>query len=602
MSNANALPPRSEIPVEQTWDLTNIYASNEDWQSAYDLIEADIPKLAAFQGRLAEGPKVLGDFFEASEQVYREIGKVFVYASLQGATDALDQTATARMGQAMGLMTRVRAATSFDDPEMIAIGFDALAAWRELDERLTETEHFVDRLQRQVPHKRSSDVEEILASVSDPIGQSRSIYGSLTNADLDFKPARDKQGGKHPISQSTISALKTSPDRKLRKTAWRHYADGYLGMKNTLSATLTSAVKRDVFYMQARSHESSLAASLHGNKIPLEVFHNLIDVFKDNISTWHRYWAIRRKALGYKKLHVYDIKAPLTANPPVVPYTQSVEWIAEGMRPLGNDYVEAMRRGCLEERWVDWSINKGKRAGAFSSGWHDTNPFIMMSYSDDLFSLSTLAHELGHSMHSYYSRRAQPFLYSRYSLFVAEVASNFNQAMTRAHLFETQSDPDFRIALIEEAMSNFHRYFFVMPTLARFELEMHTRAEKGQPINADILIGLMADLFTEGYGDEVDIDRERIGITWAQFGHLYANFYVYMYATGISGAHSLAQGILDGQSGAADRYLDFLKAGGSVYPLDALKMAGVDMTSREPVETTFGVLSGLVDQLDSLLS
>ena len=601
MSNVSSLPPRAEIPVEQTWDLSTIYASNEDWEAAYKQIESQIPSLAAFQGRLAEGPKTLGDFFEATEVVYREIGKVLVYASLQGSTDASDQQATARMGQAMGLMTRVRAATAFDDPEMIAIGFDTLKAWMSEDDRLAETDHYIDRLERQAPHKRSSDIEAILASVSDPIGQSRNIYSSLTNADMEFKPAGDKKGNRHPVSQSTISVLKTSPDRKLRKTAWRSYADGYLSMKNTMSAVLTSAVKRDVFFMQSRGHESSLAASLHGNKIPLDVFHNLVDVFKDNISTWHRYWSIRRKALGYKKLHVYDIKAPLTQKPPVVTFNQSVDWIGEGMRPLGDEYVEAMRRGCLDERWVDWSINRSKRAGAFSSGWHNTNPFIMMSYSDDLFSLSTLAHELGHSMHSYYSRRAQSFLYSRYSLFVAEVASNFNQAMTRAHLFETQSDPDFRIALIEEAMSNFHRYFFIMPTLARFELEMHTRSEKGQPVNADILIGLMADLFQEGYGDEVAIDRERIGITWAQFGHLYANFYVYMYATGISGAHSLAKGVLDGQDGAADRYLDFLKAGGSVYPLDALRMAGVDMTSREPVETTFGVLTGLVDELDGLV-
>jgi oligoendopeptidase F len=249
-----------------------------------------------------------------------------------------------------------------------------------------------------------------------------------------------------------------------------------------------------------------------------------------------------------------------------------------------------MRRGCLEDRWVDRARNRGKREGAFSSGSFGTRPFIMMSYADDLFSLSTLAHELGHSMHSYYSRANQRFLYSRYGLFVAEVASNFNQATVRDYLMRTQTDPAFQIALIEEAMSNYHRYFFIMPTLARFELEMHTRAEKGAPLNADILIGILADFFKEGYGDEVEFDRERIGITWAQFLHMYMNFYVYQYATGISGAHALShRRSPPGQPGAAERYLDFLKSGGSRYPLDALQQAGVDLTSPEPVGIRNGI-------------
>jgi oligoendopeptidase F len=251
---------------------------------------------------------------------------------------------------------------------------------------------------------------------------------------------------------------------------------------------------------------------------------------------------------------------------------------------------------------VDRARNRGKREGAFSSGTYGTRPFIMMSYADDLFSLSTLAHELGHSLHSYYSRANQRFLYSRYGLFVAEVASNFNQATVRDYLMRTQTAPDFQIALIEEAMSNYHRYFFIMPTLARFELEMHTRAEKGAPLSADILIGILADLFKEGYGNEVEFDRERIGITWAQFLHMYMNFYVYQYATGISGAHVLSHGVTSGIPGAADRYLDFLKSGGSRYPLEALQLAGVDLTTPEPVSAAFKVLAGLVDRLETLVS
>ena len=270
------------------------------------------------------------------------------------------------------------------------------------------------------------------------------------------------------------------------------------------------------------------------------------------------------------------------------------------MAPLGEEYVKVMRNGCLEGRWVDRACNKGKRQGAFSWGMYDTQPFIMMSYTDDVFSLSTLAHELGHSMHSYYTWQNQPYVYGDYSLFVAEVASNFNQAMVRDHVFRIESDPGLQMALIEETMSNYHRYFFIMPTLARFELEMHERIERGEPVNARTMIDLTASLFKEGYGKEVVIDQDRIGITWAQFGHMYANFYVYQYATGISGANALVNKVLSEGERAAKEYLDFLKTGDSLYSLDALKKAGVDLTRPEPVKAAFQVLSDTVDRLEKL--
>jgi oligoendopeptidase F len=339
---------------------------------------------------------------------------------------------------------------------------------------------------------------------------------------------------------------------------------------------------------------------LFPNNIPVEVFHNLIQVFKENLPTWHRYWQIRKQILGYDELHVYDIKAPLTRTKPQIPYQQAVDWICAGMAPLGEEYVKILRSGCLEDRWVDRARNKGKRQGAFSWGMYDTQPFIMMSYADDVFSLSTLAHELGHSLHSYYTRQTQPFVYGDYSLFVAEVASNFNQAMVRDHILRTESDPMLQMALIEETMSNYHRYFFIMPTLARFELEMHERVERGEPVNARSMMDLTASLFMEGYGDEVVIDDDRIGITWAQFGHMYANFYVYQYATGISGANALVKKVLSEGEPAAAAYLDFLKAGSSLYPIDALKMAGVDLTNPDPVKAALKVLSDTVDRLEKL--
>jgi oligoendopeptidase F len=311
---------------------------------------------------------------------------------------------------------------------------------------------------------------------------------------------------------------------------------------------------------------------------------------------------VRRRALGLDRLHVYDIKAPLSASTPSVPFNQAVEWITQGMAPLGDEYVHTLRRGVLEQRWVDIYPNQGKRAGAFSTGVQGTHPFLLMSYTDDLASLSTLAHELGHSMHSYYTWKTQPPIYANYTIFVAEVASNFNQALVRAHLFATNPDPEFQIAVIEEAMSNFHRYFFIMPTLARFELEMHQRAERGLPLTADTMNALTAELFSEGYGPAMAVDVDRVGSTWAQFPtHLYSNFYVYQYATGIAAAHALAEQVLAGAPDAADRYLTFLKAGNSRYPLEVLQEAGVDLTTPEPVEKTFGVLAGLIDRLEQLI-
>jgi oligoendopeptidase F len=601
MPEPTTLPTRSQVPLEETWALDSIFVAPSEWENACQELENWLPLLAAYQGRLAEGAHTLLEYLRLWQESGVLLGKIATYASNSYAVDTTDQAAAARAGQARSLMARHAAATAFTDPELMKIGFDLLRQWLQETPDLAFLSHYLDRLEKRQAHVRSGEVEETLALTGDPFASPSAIYAALNNADLRFQPATASDGTPIEVGQASIGALLTHPDRQVRRTAWENYADGYLAFKNTFAATLIAAVKQDVFNARARHYPSSLHASLTASYIPVEVFHNLIAVFQKHLPTWLRYWRLRKQALGHQAFHVYDIKAPLTSTSPVVTFPQAVDWICQGMAPLGEEYVNILRRGCLEERWVDRARNRGKREGAFSSGSQGTRPFIMMSYADNLFSLSTLAHELGHSLHSYYSRLYQPFIYSRYSLFVAEVASNFNQAMLRDYLFRTHTGRDFQIALIEEAMSNYHRYFFIMPTLARFELEMHTRAERGAPLSADILIGLMADLFKEGYGEEVEFDRERIGITWAQFGHMYMNFYVYQYATGISGAHALSHRILAGEPGAAEHYLSFLKAGGSQYPLEALRQAGVDLASPEPIERAFAVLASLVERLEDLL-
>ena len=596
-----SLPPRSNVPQEETWNLESVFPTVSAWKIAKEEVESQIPSLSAFKGRLNESPQVLAEFFSIYEKTYRQALLVMIYGMLESAVDSTDQQALARAGQGQNVMVQISAATSFLNPELMDIGLNTLRDWMTRDDRLGHLGHFIDELEREKEHLRSDEVEQVLAFASEPLSGFYRAYTALTNADLSFQDAEDYAGGTYEVGQSSIDALLTHSDRKVRQTAYSSYAEGYNAFKNTIASIQLGGIHRDTFNARIRRYPSSLEASLGANNIPPSVFHALIDTFKENLPVWHRYWRIRRKALGFDQLYVHDIKAPLSSTSPDIPFDQAVDWISEGMMPLGEEYVQILRKGALEQRWVDRARNKGKRQGAFSSGVYDTNPFIMMSYANNVFSLSTLAHELGHSMHSYYARRNQPFIYSHYSLFVAEVASNFHQAMVRDHLLKSQKDESFQLALIEEAMSNYHRYFFIMPTLARWELMMHEYAESGKPLTAEVMSEVCADLFAEGYGEDVVFDRDQIGITWAQFQHMYMNFYVYQYATGISAANTLAEGILKGGQEEVDRYLAFLSAGGSDYPLEVLKNAGVDMTSPEPVRKAFQVMESYIERLEALV-
>lgn len=596
-----SLPKRSEVPQEFTWDVTSVYRSDQEWEAAIQQLEAQLAGLPRFQGHLADGPATLADWLQQSADLYSLWGKIYVYAGLFYDVETTNPAAVAKSDRAQGLYARAAATTAFAEPEMLAIGFETLGQWAQTEPRLAIYAHYFDELRRRQAHVRSAEVEELLGQASEPLTAAARIHGVMTDADLTFRPAQGRDTEPMEVAQGTIYALLTSPDRTVRQTAWQNYADAFLAHKHSMAACMAAGVKQNVFLARVRRYGSALEAALTASHLPVAVFHSTVETFQHHLSIWHRYWRARRQALGYDRLHGWDIRAPLSTNKPHVPFDQAMTWIVEGMRPLGAEYVEAMRRGVLEQRWVDIYPNQGKTAGAFSGGTQGTYPFILMSHTDDLLSLSTLAHELGHSMHSYYTWQTQPPIYAGYSNFVAEVASNFNQALVRAYLFDRYPERDFQLAVIDEAMSNFHRYFFTMPTLARFELAMHQQVERGEALTAEGLINLMADLYREGYGGEVEMDDQRMGSTWAQFSHhLYMNFYVFQYTTGIAAAHALAAGVLAGEPGAAERYLSFLKAGSSLYPLDALKLAGVDMTTPEPMEKGFAVLEGLVDRLERL--
>ncbi len=594
--------PRSKVRKEQTWNAESVFPSPEAFDAEIKNILQVLPQIKQYQGRLGESVDTFLAAMNALDALEQRSMKVRVYATMSNAVDANDEAGAAMNGKAMSALAQVGAATSFVEPELLSVGEAKLRQWLADDPRMKLYERFIADLFRKQAHVRSAEVEEVLGLLRDPFGAVRSTATQLANADFKFKPARDSKGNTLELTQSTRNALMHSADRKARKTAWENYHDKYLEYKNTLAGNLAASIKQNVFNMKVRGFSSSLEATLFNGEVPVEMFYNLLEIFKKNLPLWHKYWRIRRKALGVKTLHPYDVWAPLTTKKHKVPFQQAVGWICEGLAPMGEEYVGVMRKGCLEERWVDWSPNAGKREGAFSTRVpSDTYPFIMMSYTDDIGSMSTLSHELGHSMHAWYASRAQPMIYYTYPSIIAETASNFNQAMTRAYLLNTNPSKSFQIALLEEALGNFHRYFFIMPTLARFELETHQRVEKGQPLTAETMINLMADLFSEGYGGEMALDRNRVGITWATFTtHLYIDYYSFQYAIGISAAHAIAKRILNGTPGAAQDHINFLKAGSSKPPLELYQIAGVDMTSTQPIEDAFAVLEQYIERLGEL--
>lgn len=596
-----AVPKRSEIALEYTWNSESVFDSLEAWEKEMKAIRDGLPNFIEFKGHLKDSPSILFEALTARDEIVRRTAIINMYAYMSHEVDKANQTTAGMPGKAQGLYGNSLAAVAFIEPEILDIGQDVIREWVNLEPKLAIYEHYFENLFRKKAHIRSTEVEQVLGMLADPFSSVETIAGMLTDADFKFNPAFSQDGDEIEVTQGSLYKIYASPDRDARRTAWESYTNTYLDFKNTLASNLTTSLKQNYFSARVRHHNSTLEASLFEQNVPVEVFYNLIETFKKNLPTWHKYFSIRRKALGVDKLFPYDMWAPLTQQKPSISFEQAVEWICKGLGTMGEDYVSVIRKGCFEDRWVDVYPNQGKISGAFSFGSHGTFPFIVMSYTDEIFSLSTLAHELGHSMHSYLTWETQPPVYGDYSLFVAEVASNFHQAMVREYLLENYQDPDFQISVIEEAMANFYRYFLIMPTLARFELETHQKVERGEGLNADGLIDIMVGLFKEAYGDAVQIDHNRVGITWATFGHLYEDYYVYQYATGISGAHALARRILSGEDGAAEDYLDFLRAGGSMYALDALKHAGVDLTSPQPVEEAFGVLSSMVDRLETLL-
>lgn len=601
----HALPKRADVPKAHTWDLEALFKSDKAWEAEFKAIDAALPAFKTFAGTLGKNAAALLGFMRMYEEMTPRVHHIYTYASLHSDADTTNQAYSAMAGRAAGLYARYSEAISFFQPEVLAIKAATLKRFVSEAPELQRYAHFLDNIQRQRPHVRNGEVEQVLALGREALNAPDRAYGMLADADLKFAPAATASGKKVPLGRGNFGSTQGSPDRALRKSAWASYNDAFLSMKNTFTEIMAGKVKATVFNARVRNYPDALTSSLFPNAIPNSVYHNVIDACNRNQGVWHRFWEAKRQLLKLRKMEGCDIFAPL-AKPVKVSWEQSCEWLVEGLRPLGAEYANAVRKGVVNERWVDWQPNVGKRGGAYSAGGYGTRPYILMSYHDDgLQGLSTLAHEVGHSMHTLLSCKNQPFVYSDYTLFVAEVASNFNQALVRAHLLGTERakrDRNFQIGIIEEAMYNFHRYFFVMPILSQFELWMHQQVEQGGSLTADAMNEQLASLFAKGYGPAWKMDVAREGISWAQYPHFYADFYVYQYASGIAAANALAATVLaDGGGEAASRYLRFLSTGSSLYPLDALKLAGIDMSTAEPMDRAFKVLEGFVERLEALV-
>ena len=590
---------RSEIDEAYKWDLQSVFADDEAWAEAYEAVEGRIDELRAYEGRATESPETLLELLQLREEVFRELARVGAYARLRSAEDTRNQEYQAMSAKASSLRSTASSAISYLQPELQSLTEEAVAEFLEAEPALAAYDHYLDDVLRMKPHTRSTAVEEVLADLSEVTDAPSEIYSMLTNADMSYGVVEDPDGEDVEITQANFTKLQTNPDRAFRKRVHETFYDEWEDVRNTVGTSLEKAVREHVTSAEIRSYDSAREAALDGSNVPVEVYDTLVDTVDDNLDVLHRHAALKRAALGVDTLESHDLYMSLTGDQgPDVEYEQAVEWVIEAVAPLGEAYQERMADG-LESRWVDVYENRGKRSGAFSSGTYDTQPFIMMNYQDDVASMYTLAHELGHSMHSELAGDAQPWHDASYEIFVAEIASTVNETLLTHHLLETVEDPELRTHVLDEYLERFRSTLFRQTMFAAFEQAIHERVAGGEALTPDVLDELYVDLKSDYYEPAAltgGIERE-----WERIPHFYYNFYVYQYATGISAAAAIVERVLeDGDSAAAD-YREMLAAGGSDYPLAVVELAGIDMSSPAPIESAVEVYDGYLDEIATLL-
>ena len=596
-----SIPERREIQEQDTWDLRLLYAEEADWQLEFRKLEEGLPKIAAFRGTLGSGvEKLLGGLSLYFEQ-FRLVEKLYTYAHLQSDQDTRDAGSIGRVDRARNIYARLSAEWSFLTPEILSIP-DA-----EMDTLIESTQmkpyrRVLEEMLRYKPHTLSSVEENLLAMASEALSASERIFGQLNNADLSFGSVL-VGGQEQELSHGSYQVLMKNRDRAVRKATFENYYEAYDQHKNTIATTLTTSVQRASFLARARKHGGARAQALFSEHMPAAVYDNLVETVSQNLAPLYRYYELRKKVLGLSELCSYDLAVPLVKDvEKVTPYEEAAELVLTSLKPLGEEYTTVLRKGLLSGRWVDRFENKGKRSGAYSSGCYDSPPYLLMNYhQESLHDVFTLAHEAGHSMHSYYSVKNQPYQDHGYGIFVAEVASTFNEQLLAAHLEEVSKDNKPLVAyLVNEQIEDIRSTLIRQTMFAEFERDIHARAERNEPLTIaeyrDIYSGLLAKYFGPGVTLQPQNELEFLRIP-----HFYSAFYVYKYATGVSAAIALSDMVQAGGDREREQYLSFLKAGGSKYPLDVLRDAGVDMTSPVPVERALQKFDRLVGRLESLL-
>ncbi|AQX55796.1 oligoendopeptidase F [Priestia flexa] len=599
-STVKKLPNRSEIKVEDTWRLEDIFETDEAWEKEFQAVKALVPEMEQYRGKLGESADMLFKALQQQDELTMRVSKLYTYAHMRYDQDTTNSFYQGLNDRIKMLYTEIASALSYVTPELLAVDEETLKQYLKDSKDLQLYAHALDEVNRERPHILSESEEAILAQASEALGASSNTFGMLNNADLEFPSIKDENGEEVEITHGRYIRFLESSDRRVREEAFKAVYDTYGKFKNTFASTLSGTVKKDNFSAKVRNYESARHAALSANNIPEEVYDNLVATVNEYLPLLQRYIDLRKKVLGVDELHMYDLYTPLVQDVKMeIPYSEAKDYLLKGLAPLGEEYISILKEG-FENRWVDVHENKGKRSGAYSSGTYGTNPYILMNWQDNVNNLFTLAHEFGHSVHSYYTRKEQPYPYGDYSIFVAEVASTCNEALLNDYLLKTIDDEKKRLYLLNHYLEGFRGTVFRQTMFAEFEHEIHVRAQNGEPLTPELLTKLYYDLNKKYFGDNLVIDEE-IGLEWARIPHFYYNYYVYQYATGFSAAAALSKQILEEGDAAVERYLGFLKAGSSDYPIEVLKRAGVDMTTAEPIKEALEVFKEKLEEMERLL-
>lgn len=599
-TKTQTLPKRHEVPVEKTWDLTPVYASEADWEKDFAQVESLIPGLAAYKGRVRRSGRLLLEALKLDEQIGITLGKLHTYAHLMADVDTADSKYQALNGRVRDLWNKVSQASSWLTPEILTIKPARLEKFIASNAGLEIYRHSLGEMSRDREHYRSPEVEELLAQAGRTFGGPGSIFGMFNNADLKLPEVADENGVMSRLTNGSWGAKwLNNPDRETRRRAYEAMFSTMNSWRNTLSATYAAQVKVDMFRANARRYPSCRNQALDGINVPESVYDQLIATVHANKDKLNAYLRMRQKAMGVDKLKWYDLYVPLVGELKYnISYPEAQQKVIASVGILGADYQATLRDG-FASRWVDVVENEGKRSGAYSSGSYGTPPYMLMNWQDSMESMFTLAHEAGHSMHSWHSRKFQPYHYSGYTLFVAEVASTLNEALLAHYLINETDDKAVKRYILNQQMERIRQTLVRQTMFAEFESIAHAEAEKGTTLTPDVLCAIHLKLNKEYYGDVVDID-DSIGIEWARIPHFYNSFYVYQYATGISAAMALAHRIIKEGQPAVERYLGFLKSGSSKYSIDLLKDAGVDLTTPAPIQEAFDTFADYLTQFEAL--